>query len=192
MNMIKQKGITLIELMIALILALLVTAAILTIFISNVKSSAENVQMMQLNQELRAAMNFMSDELKRHGYSSDSTSSAMNTLQPAPNTTSNCVRYGYTASGAVQTIRGFWLDAGSLQWCSDNNAACGGGCGAGWQPITSPETTVSTFTVERDAVPSGSVTIERLNIVLEAERQLNPGSAVREIEESIRIRNEAP
>jgi type II secretory pathway pseudopilin PulG len=192
MNIIKQKGITLIELMIALILALLVTAAILTIFISNVKSSAENVQMMQLNQELRAAMNFMSDELKRHGYSSNSTSSAMNTLNTA---TAGCVIYGYTASGAVNTIRGFRLDSGDLEWCSDNASGCGNGnCPLpGWQAITtSGPTTISTFTVDRDQVPSGSVTVERLDITLTGQRQLNPGTAIRTIQETVRIRNEAP
>lgn len=185
-----QKGLTLIEMMIALILALLVTGTILTIFISNVKSSAENIKMIQLNQELRASMNFMSDELKRHGYSSNATSAAMNTLVSPVG--SGCVRYGYNTSGAVQTIRGFRVAAGSLEWCSDNNASCGGGCGATWQPLTAPETTVTTFTVDRDQIPSGSVTVERLDITLEAERQLNPGIASRTMQETIRIRNEAP
>lgn len=193
MNYIKQKGITLIELMIALVLALLVMAAILTIFISNVKSSAENVQMMQLNQELRAAMNFMSDELKRHGYSSNSTSAAMNTLNTA---TASCVIYGYTASGAVTTIRGFRLNAGDLEWCSDNTSGCNtGNCPApGWQDIsTTGVTTIETFTVDTtNTVPAGSVTIERLDLTLTGQRQLNPGIARRTIEETVRIRNEDP
>jgi Tfp pilus assembly protein PilW len=193
MNIIKQKGITLIELMIALILALLVTAAILTIFISNVKSSAENVQMMQLNQELRAAMNFMSDELKRHGYSSNSSSAAMNTLNTA---TAGCVIYGYTASGAVNTIRGFRLDSGDLEWCSDGASGCGNGnCPApGWQAIsTTGTTTISTFTVNTaNTTPAGSVTVNRLDLTLTGQRQLNPGTAQRTIQETIRMRNEAP
>jgi Tfp pilus assembly protein PilW len=193
MKMIKQKGITLIELMIALLLALLVTAAILTIFISNVKSSAENVQMMQLNQELRAAMNFMSDELKRHGYSSGSTSAAMNTLNTA---TAGCVIYGYAASGAIPTVRGFRLDNGDLEWCSDSASGCGNAnCPApGWQAITTTgTTTVSTFTANTaNTTPAGSVTINRLDLTLTGQRQLNPGTAQRTIEETIRIRNEAP
>ena len=192
MNKLKQTGITLIELMIALILALIVTATILTIFISNVKSSAENIQMMQLNQELRAAMNFMSDELKRHGYSSNATSAAMNTLNTA---TASCVIYGYTASGAVATVRGFRLDNGDLEWCSDNASGCGNGnCPApGWQDITTTgTTTISTFTVLPDNIPAGSVIIERLDLTLTGQRQLNPGTASRTMQETIRIRNEAP
>lgn len=192
MNFIKQKGITLIELMIALILALIVTATILTIFISNVKSSAENIQMIQLNQELRAAMNFMSDELKRHGYSSNSTSAAMNTLNTA---TASCVIYGYTDSSAVTSVKGFRLDNGDLEWCSDNASGCGNGnCPSpGWQDIsTSGTTTITTFSVVSDNIPSGSVTVERLDLTLTGQRQLNPGTASRTLQETIRIRNEAP
>jgi Tfp pilus assembly protein PilW len=196
MDKLTQKGITLIELMIALILALLVTATILTIFISNVKSSAENIQMMQLNQELRAAMNFMSDELKRHGYSSAAASSAMNSLDAS---TAGCVIYGYTASGAVNTIRGFRVadngqgDGNDLEWCSNGATSCNS-CGDGWQDITTDGTTViTTFTVDpSNATSSGSVTIQRLDITLTGQRQLNPGAAVRTVEETIRIRNEAP
>jgi type IV pilus assembly protein PilW len=193
MDKLTQKGITLIELMIALILALLVTATILTIFVSNVKSSAENIQMMQLNQELRAAMNFMSDELKRHGYSSAAASSAMNSLDTS---TAGCVIYGYTASGAVNSIRGFRLNGDDLEWCSDNAAGCGNGnCPApGWQDITTDGTTaITTFTVDAtNTASSGSVTIQRLDITLTGQRQLNPGTAVRTFEETIRIRNEDP
>ncbi|WP_438970213.1 PilW family protein [Methylophaga sp.] len=193
MNAIKQKGFTLIELMVALILSLIVMATILTIFISNVKSSAENIQMMQLNQELRTAMTFMSDELKRHGYSSNSTSTAMNTLDT---NTASCVIYGYTASGAAPTIRGFRLEAGDLEWCSDNASGCAtGNCPAsGWQDITTTGvTTIETFTVnDLNSTPAGSVTVERLDITLTGRRQLNPGTARRTMQETIRIRNEAP
>ncbi len=187
-NAIKQKGITLIELMIALILALIVTATILTIFISNVKSSAENIQMMQLNQELRAAMNFMSDEVKRHGYSSTSASTAMNTFR-----TNGCLIYSYSASGAINTVRGFRLTGGDLQWCSDgaSDANCST-CGDTWQPITtSGTTTINDFKIDdTHTTPSGNVIINRLDVSLTGQRQLNPGTAERTIQETIRIRNE--
>jgi type II secretory pathway component PulJ len=191
MHKFKQTGITLIELMIALILALLVTATILTIFISNVKSSAENIQMMQLNQELRAAMNFMSDEIKRHGYSSASTSTAMNSLSPTSGT-ANCISYAYTASGAAVTVRGFRLNAGALEW-SDQNTSCAGA--GNWQDITSGDTTVTAFTVgaaNSASAGSGTLAIRRFDITLTGQRQLNPGTATRTVQETIRVRNEDP
>lgn len=71
----KQQGLTLIEMMIAMVLGLFVTAVIITVFSTNVRSSTENLKMIRLNQELRGAMLLMADELKRAGYSADSNNS---------------------------------------------------------------------------------------------------------------------
>ena len=184
----RQLGITLIEMMIALILALLVTAAILTIFISNVKSSAENIKMIQLNQELRASMNFMSDELKRHGFSFNAASTAMVTLNTD---TPGCVVYGYEdVSAAAPTIRGFRLEGSALEWSDQNTTGCGDSDGE-WEDLTSSNIQIKRFTVDPTHTASAaSVTIHRLDIILTGERQLNPGVASRTFRETIRIRNE--
>jgi len=88
----KQTGLTLIEMMIAMVLGLFVTAVIITVFSTNVRSSTENIKMIRLNQELRGVMTMMVDELKRHGYSSESTNADfMNDF----NIDSTCVRYSY-------------------------------------------------------------------------------------------------
>ncbi|MGB1187257.1 MAG: PilW family protein [Cycloclasticus pugetii] len=88
----KQTGLTLIEMMIAMVLGLFVTAVIITVFSTNVRSSTENIKMIRLNQELRGVMTMMVDELKRHGYSSESTNADfMNDF----NINSTCVRYSY-------------------------------------------------------------------------------------------------
>jgi type IV pilus assembly protein PilW len=189
-RLIKQQGVTLIELMIALILALIITGAILTIFISNVKSSSENVQMMQLNQELRAAMNFMSDELKRHGYDADADGSLMDTLSVSGG--NDCVVYAYEdASAGVATLtKGFRLNAGALEW-SDQNSTCAGG--GNWQDLTSGNITVTNFTVDdSNDASAGTVSVRRLDISITGQRNLNPGTAIRTIAESIRVRNEDP
>ena len=60
----KQTGITLIELIIAMILGIFVSGAIITIFITNVKAATENIKMIHLNQDLRTVMGFVSDEIK--------------------------------------------------------------------------------------------------------------------------------
>ncbi len=188
MSQIRQQGLTLIEMMIALILALLVTGTVLTIFISNVKSSAENIKMIQLNQELRASMNFMSDELKRHGFSFNATSTAMSTLNTA---TPGCVVYGYEqASGAVATIRGFRLEGAALEWSDQNTTGCANAAG-NWQDLTSNNIEITTFDVDpTNTVSAASVTIQRLDVTLTGETQLNPGVAERTLRETIRIRNE--
>jgi len=71
----QQCGLTLVEMLIALVLGLFVTAVIITVFSTNVRSSNENIRMIRLNQELRATMSLMTDELKRAGYSADPNNS---------------------------------------------------------------------------------------------------------------------
>jgi prepilin-type N-terminal cleavage/methylation domain-containing protein len=190
MSALKQKGLTLIEMMIALILALLVSAAILTIFISNIKSSAENIKMIQLNQELRAVMNFMSDELKRHGYDSDADPSLMQTLFVSAG--EDCVVYAYEdASAAVATLsRGFRLNASAIEWSDQNTTGCATASG-NWRDLTSNNIQITAFNVDpANTASAATVTIQRLDVTVTGERQLNPGVASRTLRESIRIRND--
>ncbi len=186
----QQKGLTLIEMMIALILALLVTAAIITIFVSNVKSSSENIKMIQLNQELRAAMNFMSDELKRHGYDSNADPTLMQSLFVSG--AQDCVIYAYEdASAAVATLqKGFRLNGTALEWSNQNTTACTTGSG-NWQDLTSDAVAITQFDVNpSNTASAGVVTVRRLDVTLTGQRQLNPGVASRTFRESIRIRND--
>jgi prepilin-type N-terminal cleavage/methylation domain-containing protein len=90
----KQAGLTLIEMMIAMVLGLFVTAVIITVFSTNVRSSTENIKMIRLNQELRGVMTLMVDEIKKHGYSSSpSNSGFMDKL--SYDSGNNCINYAY-------------------------------------------------------------------------------------------------
>lgn len=89
-----QHGLTLVEMLIALVLGLFVTAVIITVFSTNVRSSNENIRMIRLNQELRGAMLLMTDELKRAGYSADSSNSDfMGEL--AVSSDRKCIQFAY-------------------------------------------------------------------------------------------------
>jgi Tfp pilus assembly protein PilW len=130
-----QKGLTLIEMLIALVLGLFVTAVIISVFATNVRSSNESIRMVRLNQELRGVMTLMTDELKRAGYSADTNvSSFMADL----NFTSTCARYSYDEDGdGVRDLNerfGFRLNANKVQWA---NNATGTGCTGGtWNSLT--------------------------------------------------------
>ena len=122
----KQAGLTLIEMMIAMVLGLFVTAVIITVFSTNVRSSTENIKMIRLNQELRGVMTMMADELKRAGYSANPSESAfMDDL----NFTSTCSRYSFDDDGdGVQDADerfGFRLIDSKVQWSRN---ATGTGC----------------------------------------------------------------
>lgn len=64
----KQKGFTLIELMIGLLLGLIVTAMVLTMFISTVGSTRQVNSTLRLNQELRTVLEMMERSTRRAGY----------------------------------------------------------------------------------------------------------------------------
>lgn len=64
----KQKGFTLIELMIALLIGLIVVAATLTVYLITVNSSSDTVRSAKLNNDLDSAMLFMINDIRRAGY----------------------------------------------------------------------------------------------------------------------------
>lgn len=90
----KQLGLTLIEMLIAMVLGLFVTAVIITVFSTNVRSSTENIKMIRLNQELRGAMLLMTDELKRAGYSAISSNSDF-MAEFAVSNDRKCIQFAY-------------------------------------------------------------------------------------------------
>lgn len=185
----KQSGMTLIEMMIAMLIGLLVTGAVIAIFISNVKSSSENIKMIHLNQELRTVMGFMSDEIKRSGYSADATVASF--IDYFNTATANCVLYSYDVNGdGVQTTNekfGFRLNGNTIQWGS--NVVCG--ANANWQNLTSPNiANITVFSIVPTDLPAGTIIIKQLVITMTGVTTLNPGTASRTITETIRVRNE--
>jgi len=138
----KHKGLTLIEMMIALVLGLFVTAVIITVFSTNVRSNTENLKMIRLNQELRGVMNLMSDELKRSGYSgylTGATNSAF--MSQFKRVSANCVLYAFdtNSDGDLDTneYRGFRLTSNQVVW---KTSGTGTDCVSGdWEALTSSE-----------------------------------------------------
>lgn len=61
----RVQGFTLIEMMVAMVLALLVSASVLAFIFSLIRANSETVLSTRLNQELRATMAVVANELKR-------------------------------------------------------------------------------------------------------------------------------
>jgi len=181
----KQSGLTLIEMMIAMVLGLFVTAVIITVFSTNVRSSTESIKMIRLNQELRGAMTMMVDELKRHGYSSISTNADFmndfNTYYP-PSYSSSCVRYSYDEinrdppgpeiDGAQDDDErfGIKLEGNTIEWTRSGGVIGPLGtpdCDNGnWTPITDPNLasiTTLDFDISGSANTNGSTDLGTLS-----------------------------
>ena len=203
-----QKGLTLIEMMIAMVIGLLIVGTVITMFITNVRSNSDNVSMIRLNQELRGVMTFISDDLKRAGYSDDAE---VDTFINEFNISANCIRYSYDdpSNGTLNGVRdaserfGFRAvdtadDADSnidtIQWGRTNTdpmTNCNNGV---WNPITEYDLAeITSFTVTDSSVstPSATVTIPQLTISITGQTTLSGGTiASRTISEVIRLRND--
>ena len=64
----RQRGISLVEILVALIAGLLVVGSVLAFTVSSVKSNAENIRATRLAQELRTAITLVTREVRRAGY----------------------------------------------------------------------------------------------------------------------------
>jgi len=214
----KQSGLTLIELMIAMVLGLFVSAVTISIFSTTVRSNVENMKMIRLNQELRGTMTFIVDELKRAGYSKEPTVSA---FIDELNFTSTCTRYSYdednnaalgdTTPDADERF-GFKLSDNTISWSQNTTTTdCSNGT---WTPITDPnlakitelkfDITGSVNTADDTGGDTGSyafsattgVSIYEVTITLTGTTDLafssDANDPSRTIAETIRIRNEAP
>ncbi len=211
----KQAGLTLIEMMIALVLGLFVTAIIITVFSTNVRSSTENIKMIRLNQELRGAMALMVDELKRHGYSSLSTTEDF-MQQLNYDAANNCLRYAYDSSndGVVNPasdVFAIHFTASTIYWQTSSNTSCSSYSSS--QPLTDPniaEITTLDFDLSGSGNKLGSIvntgsfawttttgiSFYEVTITLTGTTDLphssDPNDPRRTIVETIRIRNDDP
>lgn len=114
---IRQKGFTLIELMIAILIGFIVVAAVLTIYITTIRGSSNTLKLTRLNQDMGIAMLIMTNDIRRAGYWGGAITGANLTLNPftdvevrnigagalqvpVPGTpvTGNCITYSYDAN----------------------------------------------------------------------------------------------
>jgi prepilin-type N-terminal cleavage/methylation domain-containing protein len=179
-----QAGLTLIEMMIALLIGLIITAGVLTIFVSNIKSSTENTKMIRMNQQLRSTMSFITDELKRAGYSGDSTNTTFTKqLNFYSDSDQACLRYAYdvNGNGVMDTkpktdpdtgsvsevdseIYAFQFKDGAIRWGENiTSENCDGGV---WQDITDSNIVqITSFTVENKINDATSPPDKPINMV---------------------------
>jgi len=191
----KQSGLTLIEMMIAMVLGLFVTAVIITVFSTNVRSSTESIKMIRLNQELRGAMTFMVDELKRTGYSQDSEVSDFIDSLNRVNTT--CILYSYdeTPNGTQSNSEkfGFRLNNSQIQWGTSTDSSCTFGTAS--DLITESNiASIVTLDFTTNTINIGGTDVHEIQITLVGETTLphDDDPIKREIVQTVRIRNYDP
>ena len=74
-----SRGFTLIELMIAMVIALMFTVITVKLVANMFRTNTESIHMIQLSQEMRSAIQLISRDIRRSGYNDDSLASFLST-----------------------------------------------------------------------------------------------------------------
>ena len=95
-NQINEKGITLIELLVALVICGVVIAGVYRVFVAQSKAYTVQDQVVEVQQGIRSAMEILLRDLRMAGYDSDSTTSKISIANPIfPADNSVIVNYEY-------------------------------------------------------------------------------------------------
>jgi prepilin-type N-terminal cleavage/methylation domain-containing protein len=105
-----MRGVTLIELLVALVICGVVIGAIYRLFIVQTRAYTVQDQVVEVQQNVRSAMEIMLRDLRMTGYDDDSTAVTLSTPIIVPGDQSITVRYEY--NGAQYQVQ-YWRNAGS-------------------------------------------------------------------------------
>lgn len=158
----RQAGLSLIELMIAMVAGLIVIGAALTFTVSTVRAYGENIRSTRLSQELRTGMNLAMRELRRAGYDSAAVTRVMTDATPSEflnlsvPVSGDCIFYEYDrgegvlgdapANGEKRAIR-YDSETKSVQMNTTSADSNCGGPASDWVDLTDPRVvSISEFT----------------------------------------------
>lgn len=174
-----QKGFTLVELMVGMVVGLIVLSAVLYSFLTTAQTSVYIRQTSALMEETNSLVSLISGELRRIGYSDGSQSTSLNTSN------SSCLLYRYAKpNSSVGNTFGFRLQNGVVQTINDVSAACEAGA---WVSITPSIMSVTSLTFS--AIPSDSAEVRDVQFSISSEHSENSEINL-QISKTILLRND--
>jgi Tfp pilus assembly protein PilW len=215
----KMTGLTLVELMIAIVLGMIVIAGVIQVFVGSVRSNGELLRMTRLEEELSAVLTLVSADVRRAGYNSlaanpANVASGWDNLMAPITVAGNCILYTYDTTGdgndALAANRfGFRLTGTTIEMYTNTNAAdwtCN--AATGWAAATSTgvvditalefvltqqcvNATNSTRTCLAGSALTGDALATNRILGIRITGELSADAMVaRELEESVKIRND--
>jgi prepilin-type N-terminal cleavage/methylation domain-containing protein len=151
------RGFSLIEMMVALVVGLIVSAAAVAFLVSIAKVNKENLEVTRVTQELRSVSEVINRELRRARYVSDPIGNIAQGGLGVPQVndtisiTANCISVAYDrppTESTGTTRRTIFLGSDGRVRVS-NGASCAA-TGTG-EPISSPEVLISSLSFDNDA-----------------------------------------
>src|SRR4030043_1002371 len=118
MKRLNRKGVTLIELLVAMVICAMVVAGIYQVFIAQSKAYTVQDQVVEVQQSVRSTMEMLLRDLRMAGYDSDNLLSTITITSPLANLSNNSitVNYEYYDKALAQYQKhtvAYWRDGGS-------------------------------------------------------------------------------
>lgn len=200
-----QHGFTLVELLVAMVIGLFILSAVLSMFVSMLKSDSDNIKAIQLNQELRGAMSLITRDIRRAGANQNAAADATATppanpfsvaggtrLTLAANEQGNanaCIIYAYDANDGSNERFGFRLNS-AAQTVETRGAAAACNAATNWSALTDNTlVAVTGLTFADTTVVQAGINIRAINVTLSGSL-VRDATVTRTITESVKIRNE--
>lgn len=200
----KQRGFTLIELMISIVIGLIVLAAVIGMFVTMVKSDNDSLKAIRLNQELRAAMSLITRNIRRAGANQNaavnsSTTPPTNPFSVAGGTRltiaanqqgilNSCITYSYDANDGSNELFGYRRDSehGTIE-ARANGALCDAG---GWSTVTDDHfDNITALTLTDSTVTQSGVNIREITVTISGQLRSDP-TVTRTLTETVKVRND--
>lgn len=211
----RQRGLTLIELMIGMVIGLLVVGIATQMYISTLGITKQTTAMTRLNQELRSTIDLISSDIKRAGYYSNAVAasnpyaSIVSGGLPVKvfaydGGTDNCVVLGYDNNIAAEHIYGYRFSPGSGEvemltvssYASGSQADCSSSAfivTGGWDVLTDSRTvSISDLSFSLSPSPAASwaeSSSKVIDVTLSGTAVADP-KVTKVLRESVRVRNE--
>lgn len=200
-SLIKQSGISLIELLVSSSIGLIALGVVGSVFISGNKLASERTKELMLAQDINDAINLIKTDAQRAGYNSDNTGSLVlsgstSTIVVAP--ANDALSYIYEDEDNKWRVVRFFLKKGnpdSLQMCLDivskgtvvtkNDASCSKGTVA--KLLDPSYITTTNFSVIPTKLATSEANTTLLNISITA--KLKKSSYSKKVSTTIKARN---
>lgn len=210
--MLRHHGVTLVEMLVALVVGSIVLASLMSFYVFIVQHSKRSLEITRLDQELYLAMDVMSHDVRRAGYWAHAqndigtgalTNPFMQTDTDLQVSSSNdCILFSYDknsdgtlpALGAANDERyGFRLNGNVIQYrIVSGSFACDST--SGWEDLTDPNiinVTNLSFTVNTDRLSLGSGDfLDKRNVTISLTASLTDDAIItRTLSRQITVRN---
>lgn len=145
------RGFSLVELMVGSVIGLIVIGAVTALVLSMMRSNRQTLQSTRLNQELRATLAVIANDIKRARSVDDpftiATAAGGNVFEGVDSSTAGCIRYAY-AGGVGGNWRSVYLDTTNARIVlSTASTQANADCDSTGVELGSAQVAITNFTV---------------------------------------------